>query len=77
MLPPAAGWFRSPVGSIPAPEAIAEPLPPNAVYIGEGTEAKGVIATTGIGALGMDWTIPGWLKLAAVAGIAFWIGKKL
>ena len=76
MLPPATGWFRAPIGSVPTPESIAEPLPENAVRVGEGSVAKGIIAAKDIGSFSLDFRIPNWAKFAAIAGVAYWLGKK-
>lgn len=71
---PAAGWFRQPIGSVPVPEAISEPLPPGARYIGEGDVAKGVLAHT-TGELGTFVQVPSWVWKVAVLGVVFMAGR--
>lgn len=69
---PASGWMRAPTSSVEAPERLCARLPSNAVPVGSGKQAKGLIAVSsmpdggflsGLGALADS---PG--KLAVVVG---------
>lgn len=77
---PASGWFRDPIGNVPTPESIAAPLPAGAKYIGQGTQAKGIVATTSVSLeplhMSLMYRLPGWAKAAALLGAGFFLGRK-
>jgi len=79
---PAAGWFRQPLGSVPVPESIAARLPASAKPIGQGDKARGIIATTqsptgiGFSYSSLSNRVPSSIKMLALLGIGFWVGKK-
>lgn len=77
---PAAGWFREPLGSVPTPESIAAQLPVGAEYVGQGTKAKGIIATTSVSLddarMSFTYSLPGWLKTLGLVGVGFFLGRK-
>lgn len=76
---PAAGWFREPLGNLPIPEAIAEQLPKGAKYVGHGSKAKGVIATTSSSEnteLSVVYSLPSWVKALTLVGFGFFLGRR-
>jgi hypothetical protein len=61
---------------------VGRPLPADAVHVGSGPIARGMIApmsTSGLTGLGLDFSSPA-LKIGAVvivaAGVGYWVGKK-
>ena len=85
---PAAGWFRSGLGS--TPESLVESLPADAIEVGNGNVPQGVIAASrveedaalerrslaGLGELGTPATALQWVGLAILLGGAFYLGRR-
>jgi len=72
-----SSWFRAANGPPGVPEVIAARLPEGAVLIGEGDEPKGMVAVlgTGVGTLELGGNGIGIGGIAAVAAVAFLVGR--
>lgn len=70
---PSSGHFRHAMSELA--EGLAVPLPPNAVHVGRGETAQGIIASHGIAGIG-GVGIGTVLFFGLLAGAAYWAWTK-
>lgn len=66
---PATGWFRKPRNGSKVPEAMAAQLPAEARPLGEGAQARGLLAEPSPGLAGFSWPSSGSVLPWVVAGL--------